>query len=374
MYQYSEFHRSITLIQKIKNLDYPLIIMVLLLGVISFFMMYSVDEGKILHHTKTHFTKFVIFFPLMIFFSMFHIKLWHRVAYLSYLTVLVLLVWVEFFGFEAGGSQRWIDLKFINLQPSELMKLCLILCLAKYYHKIKINNVNKFFPVFNSMIIIFLPMVLVINQPDMGTSILLGTSGIIVLWLSGLKIKYFFYTFLGLLISLPFIFSYLKEYQKLRILTFIDPNRDPLGSGYHIIQSKIAVGSGGFDGKGFLKGTQSNLEFLPEKETDFIFTLFAEQFGFIGSVILLLIYGGIIYRIIKIGLISRNHFSKLFCYGFSFTIFLNITVNMLMVLGLLPVVGSPLPILSYGGSSMLTMMIGFSIVLSAKINSKISIP
>ncbi len=374
MYQYSELNKSDTFFQKIKNLDYPLIIMILLLGLISFFMMYSVDEGKILTHTKSHFTKFVIFFLLMVILSMLHIKFWYKISSISYLAVLVLLVLVKFFGFEAGGAQRWIDLKFANLQPSELMKICIILFLAKYYHKLKINDVNKFFPVLNSIIIIFLPVALVMSQPDMGTSILIGMSGIIVLWLSGLRIKYFFYSFLGFLIILPFIFSFLKEYQKLRILNFINPNMDPLGSGYHVIQSKIAIGSGGFDGKGFLKGTQSYLEFLPEKETDFVFTLFAEQFGFIGSVILLLIYLGIIYRIIRIGLISRNHFSKLFCYGFSFTIFLNLAVNLLMVLGLLPVVGSPLPILSYGGSSMLTMMIGFSVVLCAKINGKISIP
>ena len=373
MYQNSEFNKSITLIQKIKQLDYPLLIMILLLGSISFFMMYFVDGGKILFYTKNHFIKFVIFFLLMLFLSMFNIKFWYKTGYLFYLGVLALLIFVNFFGFEAGGSQRWINLKFINFQPSELMKVGIILCLAKYFHKIKISDVNKIVPILNSIIIILLPTILVINQPDLGTSILIGLTGITILCLSGLKIKYFIYFFFGSFISLPFIFSYIKDYQKLRILTFIDPDRDPLGSGYHIIQSKIAIGSGGLNGKGFLKGTQSYLEFLPEKQTDFIFTLFSEQFGFIGSVILLLIYCVIIYRIIKIGSISRNYFAKLFCFSFAFVIFLNIAVNISMVLGLLPIVGSPLPILSYGGSSMLTMMIGFSIVMSSKINSKVTI-
>jgi rod shape determining protein RodA len=195
-------------------------------------------------------------------------------------------------------------------------------------------------------------------------------SGIVVLWLAGLNIKYFVYSSLALLISLPFVISFLKPYQKMRVLSFFNPDRDPLGAGYQIIQSKIAVGSGGLMGKGFLKGTQSYLEFLPEKHTDFIFTLFSEEHGFIGSVFLLIIYAILIYRIIKIGSISRSYFGKLFCYGFGSAIFIYVSVNMSMVLGLLPIVGSPLPIMSYGGSSMLATMIGLSIVMSTKIHHK----
>ena len=211
---------------------------------------------------------------------------------------------------------------------------------------------------------------LVISQPDLGTSILIASTGLVVIWLAGLNIKYFIYSFFTFLISLPFAISILKPYQKARILTFLNPDRDPLGAGYQIIQSKIAVGSGGLTGKGFLKGTQSYLEFLPEKHTDFIFTLFAEEYGFLGSIALLLIYIILIYRIIKIGSISRSYFAKFFCYGYGSAIFIYVTVNMSMVLGLLPIVGSPLPIMSYGGSSMLATMIGFAIVMSAKINHK----
>ena len=235
------------------------------------------------------------------------------------------------------------------------------------------QHVNSFYAICFSLIIIFIPMSLVIIQPDLGTSLLIAISGIVVLWFAGLNHKYFFYSFLFSIISLPIIISFLKPYKKLRVLTFLNTDRDPLGAGYQIIQSKIAVGSGGITGKGFLKGTQSYLEFLPEKHTDFIFTLYSEEFGFIGSVILLLIYSVIIYRVIRIGALSRSYFAKLFCYSFGTSIFIYVVINMSMVLGLLPIVGSPLPIMSYGGSSMLATMIGFGIVMSAKTHSQQSI-
>ena len=221
-----------------------------------------------------------------------------------------------------------------------------------------------------SFIVFLISLPFVISQPDLGTSILIALSGLIILWLGGVKIKYFIYSFITFLISLPFIISFLKPYQKLRILTFLDPDRDPLGAGYQIIQSKIAVGSGGLTGKGFLKGTQSYLEFLPEKHTDFIFTLFSEEFGFVGSILLLILYAILIFRILRIGSLSRNFFGKFFCFGFGSAIFVYIAVNMSMVLGLLPIVGSPLPIMSYGGSSMLATMIGLGIVMSTKIYSR----
>lgn len=368
MYIYRKFETGLTFFQKIRNLDFVLLFCILILGIISLLAMYSTDGGEILYHTKSHFIKFMIFFPMMIMLSMINIKFWHSSGYLFYLIVLGLLLWVSFYGVKSSGSQRWINLYFINLQPSELMKVAIILCLAKYYHRLKINDVNTFTNILVTLTIILIPIILVVNQPDLGTSVLIALSGIVVLWLSGIRLKYFSYSLILFLISLPFAISFLKPYQKMRILTFLNPDRDPLGSGYQIIQSKIGVGSGGLTGKGFLKGTQSYLEFLPEKHTDFIFTLFSEEFGFIGSVFLLLLYFVIIFRVIKIGSISRSHFARLFCFSFAFAIFTYITVNMSMVLGLLPIVGSPLPIMSYGGSSMLAIMIGFSIVMSAKIN------
>jgi rod shape determining protein RodA len=247
------------------------------------------------------------------------------------------------------------------------MKIAIIVCFAKYYNRMQLTNVNKFKNLLIPLAILVLPIVLVISQPDLGTSILIALSGIIVLWLAGVNLKYFFYSSLILLISAPFIISFLKPYQKLRILTFFDPDKDPLGAGYQIIQSKIAIGSGGIFGRGFLKGTQGYLEFLPEKHTDFIFTLYSEEFGFIGSILLLLVYVFLIFRILKIGSLSRSFFGKFYCYGFGSAIFIYIVVNMSMVLGLLPIVGSPLPIMSYGGSSMLATMIGLGIVMSTKI-------
>lgn len=371
MYQHTRFtSNNFSFFQKFKNFDYILLTCIVLLGSISLVTMYSTDGGKILFHTKSHFIKLVVFTLMMLIFSFINIKFWFLFGYIFYLSVIGLLVWTYLFGIKSSGSQRWIDLYFINLQPSELMKICIIMCLAKYFHRMKLENVNSIYTILTSLIIIILPMGLVIVQPDLGTSLLIAISGIAVLWFAGVNHKYFIYTMLGFLISLPFIISFLKPYQKLRVLTFLNPDRDPLGAGYQIIQSKIAVGSGGIFGKGFLKGTQSYLEFLPEKHTDFIFTLFSEEFGFVGSAFLLLIYAIIIYRIVAVGASSRSYFAKLFCYSFGASIFVYITINMSMVLGLLPIVGSPLPIMSYGGSSMLATMFGFGVVMSAKVHNQ----
>ena len=374
MYQHTRLtSNQFNFFQKFRNFDYILLVCILLLGFISLVTMYSTEGGKVLFHTKSHFIKLIVFTVMMLIFSFINIKFWFSIGYLSYFVVISLLAWTYFFGITSSGSKRWIDLYFINLQPSELMKIFIILCLAKYFHRMKLENVNSIYTILTSLIIIILPMGLVIVQPDLGTSVLIAISGIAVLWFAGINYKYFIYTILGFLILLPFIIAFLKPYQKLRVLTFLNPDRDPLGAGYQIIQSKIAVGSGGLFGKGFLKGTQSYLEFLPEKHTDFIFTLFSEEFGFVGSALLLIIYAIIIYRIVVIGASSRSYFAKIFCYSFGAAIFVYITINMSMVLGLLPIVGSPLPIMSYGGSSMLATMIGFGVVMSARVHSQQSI-
>ncbi len=373
MFQQTSYSYQLTFFQKVRSLDFWLIFCILALGIIGTFSMYSSEGGEILFYTKSHIIRFVVFFTMMIFLSFIRIKFWHSLGYFFYFFILLLLIYASLYGITASGSQRWINLYFINLQPSELMKIAIIVCFAKFYHRIQITNVNSLKNLLIPITILLIPIFLVLSQPDLGTSILIALSGMVVIWLSGVNIKYFFYTTIISIISMPFIISFLKPYQKLRILTFFDPEKDPLGAGYQIIQSKIAVGSGGLGGKGFLKGTQSYLEFLPEKHTDFIFTLYSEEFGFLGSVAILLIYSVMIYRIISIGTISRSFFSRLYCYGFASAIFIYIVVNMSMVLGLLPIVGSPLPIMSYGGSSMLATMIGLSIVMSAKIYHQQSI-
>ena len=370
MFQQSSYSEQLTFFQKLRSFDFVLIFSVLLLGLISNISMFSTDGGELLYHTKSHLIRFVVFFVMMLFLSFLNLRFWHSTAYLFYIIVLGFLVWASLYGITASGSQRWVNLYFINLQPSELMKVAIIVCFARYFHRELITNVSSFKNIILSLAILVMPIVLVVSQPDLGTSILIAASGLIVLWLAGLNIRYFVYSALVLLVSFPFVISFLKPYQKLRILSFFNPDRDPLGAGYQIIQSKIAVGSGGFTGKGFLQGTQSYLEFLPEKHTDFIFTLFSEEHGFIGSVFLLILYAILIYRIIKIGSNSRSYFGRLFCFGFGSAIFIYVAVNMSMVLGLLPIVGSPLPIMSYGGSSMLATMIGLSIVMSTKIYHK----
>ena len=367
MFQQPIYSDQLTFFQKVRSFDIWLILSVLALGIIGVVSMYSSDGGQFSYHTKSHIIRFVIFFLLMFILSFVRIKFWHDLGYFFYFIVVLLLIYASFYGITASGSQRWISLYFINLQPSELMKIAVIVCFAKYYHRMQVNSVNEFRNLLSPIIILLIPITLVLSQPDLGTSILIASSGLVVIWLSGVNIKYFIYTGLALIVSAPFVISFLKPYQKIRILTFFDPERDPLGAGYQIIQSKIAVGSGGIWGKGFLKGTQSYLEFLPEKHTDFIFTLFSEEFGFLGSLALLFIYSIMIYRIIAIGFIARSFFAKLYCYGFGSAIFIYIVVNMSMVLGLLPIVGSPLPIMSYGGSSMLATMLGLSIVMSSKI-------
>tara|TARA_B100000686_G_scaffold138726_1_gene146174 strand:+ start:444 stop:1568 length:1125 start_codon:yes stop_codon:yes gene_type:complete len=374
MYQRFSYTNQLTFFQKLRSIDYILLLCILTIGGISIFAMYSTDGGEILYHTKNHIIRFLISFLILIMLSFVNIRFWFSTGYIFYSIALVLLIWASFYGITASGSQRWISLYFINFQPSELMKIAIIICFAKYYHRLQIAHVNNIKNILFPFVILVIPIFLVTIQPDLGTSILIALSGIVVLWLAGINVKYFVYSFLLFIISAPFVISFMKPYQKLRILTFFDPDKDPLGAGYQIIQSKIAVGSGGFYGKGFLKGTQGYLEFLPEKHTDFIFTLFSEEFGFVGSIILLAIYALMILRIIIVGAQSRTFFGRLFCFGFASAIFIYITVNMMMVLGLLPIVGSPLPIMSYGGSSMLATMIGFSIVMSCKIykNDQIS--
>ena len=355
---------------KIFLLDYQLIFLILLLGIISFFTMYSTERGNFDYYTKSHVHRFCIFFLFFIILSFINIQFWNKFAYPFYFFLLILLIGVDFFGVTASGSKRWISFIIFNLQPSELMKIGIIVLLAKYYNKISTRDVNSIQYMILPIFILFIPVFLVVTQPDLGTALLITMSGLAVIWLAGFRIKYFLFSFTTFICLIPVVIAFLKPYQKSRILSFLNPERDPLGAGYQIIQSKIALGSGGIFGKGFLQGSQSYLDYLPEKHTDFIFTLFSEEFGFIGSITLLLIYALIIYRIILIGNNAKNNFAKLYCFGFAASFFIYVAVNMSMVLGLLPIVGAPLPIMSYGGSSMLSIMMGFGIVMSCKMDTR----
>ena len=361
------YKQNLSIKEKIFALDFFLIFLVLVLGIISIFAMYSTEQGNFGYYTKSHLYRFCVFFLLFLFISLLRTNIWYKLSYLFYLIVLILLFYVDFFGITASGSKRWINLFFFNLQPSELMKVSIIIFLARYYYKIPSENVSNFKYIIIPFFALFIPVGLVVTQPDLGTATLIALSGIVVIWMTGFRIKYFLYSLITFICLAPIVISFLKPYQKSRILTFFDPERDPLGAGYQIIQSKIAVGSGGLFGKGFLQGSQSYLDYLPEKHTDFIFTLFSEEFGFLGSTSLLLIYAWIIYRIIKIGKESKNNFAKFYCFSFGSAFFIYVIVNMCTVLGLLPIVGSPLPIMSYGGSAMLAIMLGLGITMSCKI-------
>ena len=367
MFQPRSIQSSLSFRDKLFSIDYVLVFSILILGIVSMFAMYSTDGGEFKYHTNSHILRFFVFFIMFFLLSFVQIRLWHSTSYLFYIIFFILLLGVKYFGLTSSGSQRWLNLPFMNLQPSELMKVGLILFLAKYYHRVSLENVNKVRFLFIPIVALIAPVLLVVMQPDLGTSLLIAAGGVVVAWLAGVRAKFFAYMTLIFLSLLPVAISFLKPYQKARILTFLNPEQDPLGAGYQIIQSKIAVGSGGLFGKGFLNGSQSYLDYLPEKHTDFIFTLFSEEFGFAGSIFILSIYGLIISRIIKIGNVTRSNFGKLYCYSFATAFFVYVTVNMGMVLGLLPIVGSPLPIMSYGGSSMLTIMFGLGIVMSCKI-------
>tara|TARA_B100000029_G_scaffold515077_1_gene620476 strand:+ start:4447 stop:5571 length:1125 start_codon:yes stop_codon:yes gene_type:complete len=368
MFRPGSIQSHLTLRDKILSLDYVLFFSILAIGIISFFAMYSTDGGEFAYHTKSHIIRFFIFFSLFIFVSFLKINFWYNSSTLFYLAILILLVAVKYFGLSSSGSQRWLNLYFINLQPSELMKIGLILFLAKYYHRISASDVNRLKYLLSPLVALLFPITLVLTQPDLGTAFLIAAGGVVVIWLAGVKMKFFAYLGFAFLSIAPVAISFLKPYQKARILTFLDPTRDPLGAGYQITQSKIAIGSGGLFGKGFLNGSQSYLDYLPEKHTDFIFTLFSEEFGFFGSSIILGLYVLITWRLVLIGNLTRDAFGKLYCYSFATAFFLYVAVNMGMVLGLIPIVGAPLPILSYGGSSMMAMMLGLGIAMSCKIH------
>ena len=358
----------LTFRDKVFSLDIILIVSILLLGIISCFAMYSTDGGEFAYYTKSHIVRFFIFFLLFFVVSFFSSSFWYNSSTIFYLIVLALLILVKYFGLTSSGSQRWLSLYFLNLQPSELMKIGLILFLAKYYHKISSTDVNRIKYLFQPLVALLVPVLLVVIQPDLGTSVLIAAGGIVVIWLAGVKMQFFAYLGIIFLSTAPVVISFLKPYQKSRILTFLDPSRDPLGAGYQITQSKIAIGSGGLFGKGFLNGSQSYLDYLPEKHTDFIFTLFSEEFGFFGSMSILTLYMVITWRIVSIGNIVRNSFGKFYCYSFATAFFIYVVVNMGMVLGLIPIVGAPLPILSYGGSSMMAIMLGLGIAMSCGIH------
>lgn len=362
-------------IRKVLHLNWPLFLLITAVACFGFLMLYSVAGGSFDPWATAQAKRFGVGVVLMLAVAFTPIWFWRNVSGVAYTIALLLLFAVEFFGVVGMGAQRWIDLGFMRLQPSELMKIALVMVLATYYDWLDISKVSKPLWVLVPILLIVIPMLLVLKQPDLGTALLLGLGGTAILWLAGVHWGYFAAAFVsvGGLISAVILsrgtaWQLLKNYQYRRIDTFLDPASDPLGAGYHITQSKIALGSGGWSGRGFMQGTQSRLNFLPEKQTDFIFTTLAEELGFVGGVSLLVLYALIILFCVISALNNRDRFGALITFGIATTFFLFFAVNMSMVMGLAPVVGVPLPLVSYGGTAMIILMLGFGLVQSAHIH------
>jgi len=361
--------------RKILYLNWPTALLLLSVGCVGFLMLYSVAGGSLQPWAEPQMKRFAAGFALMLIIAMVPIWFWRNVAALAYAVSVALLFAVELFGEVGMGAQRWIDLGFMRLQPSELAKITLVMLLAAYYDWLPIKKVSHPLWVALPVFFILLPTALVVIQPDLGTSLLLVFAGAAVMFVAGVHWAYFAAVIaagIGVVVAVfksrGTSWQLLKDYQYRRIDTFLDPSQDPLNAGYHITQSKIALGSGGWGGKGFMQGTQSRLNFLPEKHTDFIFTTLAEEFGFIGAASLLTLYALIIIFCINTAITNKDRFSALLTIGIAVTFFLFFAVNMLMVMGLAPVVGVPLPLVSYGGSAMLVLLAAFGMMQSAHVH------
>ena len=362
-------------LRKVLYLNWPLTLLLITVASVGFLQLYSVAGGSLSPWAEPQMKRFALGMTAMLVVAMVPIWFWRNMSVVAYLLSVVLLIAVELVGIEGKGAQRWIDVGFMRLQPSELMKITLIMLLAAYYDWLPARRTSHPFWVLVPVMMILFPTYLVLRQPDLGTSILLVTAGGGLMFLAGVHWAYFAAVIAAGVGLVTAVFEsrgtpwqLIKDYQYRRIDTFLDPASDPLGAGYHITQSKIALGSGGWTGRGFMQGTQSRLNFLPEKHTDFIFTTLAEEFGFVGGISLLSVYALIILFCVASALATRDRFSSLLTLGVAITFFLFFAVNMSMVMGLAPVVGVPLPMVSYGGSAMLVLMVAFGLVQSAHIH------
>jgi rod shape determining protein RodA len=362
---------QLTLGQKLWQLNWGLVLLLALLAGIGAAMLYSAAGAQWDPWASRQLIRFGIGLVLMLSVAVTDIRFWMRYAYAFYLLALTLLIAVEAMGVVGMGAQRWINLGVIQLQPSEVMKIALVLALARYFHGATLEEIARPSFLLMPVLLIAAPVGLVVRQPDLGTAIMLALTAGVILFMAGVRAWKFAVVTGVVLAALPLAWSQLHGYQKRRIMTFLDPESDPLGAGYHIMQSKIALGSGGVFGKGFLGGTQGHLNFLPEKQTDFIFTMLAEEFGMAGGLTLLGIYILVIIYGFAIALRTRNQFGRLVAIGITGTFFFYVFINIAMVMGLVPVVGVPLPLLSYGGTAMLSLMIGFGFVLCAYVHRDI---
>jgi rod shape determining protein RodA len=363
-----------TIGDKLARLDWAIITTLCAIACIGVIMHFSVTDGSWAGMPLAHATRFMIILGVMIALALFDARLWLAAAYPIYGVALVLLIGVELVGVTRMGAQRWLDIGPITLQPSEIMKIGIVLALARYYHQLDPRHAGSWWSILPPILMIAAPTGLVMHQPDLGTALLIAGAGVGIMFLAGLKWRYIVPA--GVASVAAAIYAYffiLHDYQRSRIDVFINPNADPLGTGYHVLQSKIAIGAAGVFGHGYLQGPQSQGDFLPEKHTDFIFTMIVEEFGLVGAAVVLFLYGLLMALTLAAAMRSRTLFGRLAAAGVTVTMALYVFINVLMVIGLIPVVGIPLPLLSFGGTAMLTLMIGLAIVLSISLHKDSSI-
>jgi rod shape determining protein RodA len=367
------YQTEMTLRQRLWQINWSLVFLITVIGGVGIAMLYSAGGGSMEPWASRQLVRFVFGLCAMFVFAVVDIRIWLRYAYVIYGVSLILLIVVELFGSIGMGAQRWIRFGALQIQPSEVMKMALVLALARYFHRVNIEDIGRPLYLLAPILMVLTPVALVLKQPDLGTAVMLLGGGAAIFFLAGVRLwKFGVVTVLGLA-AIPIGWNVLHEYQRQRILTFIDPESDPLGAGYHILQSQIAFGSGSVFGKGYLQGTQSHLNFLPERHTDFIFTMLAEEFGLVGGLLVILLFALLMVYGLAVSVRSRNHFGRLLAMGATVTILLYAFINTAMVMGLVPVVGVPLPLISYGGTAMLTVLAGCGFLMNVYVHRDVRI-
>ena len=353
--------------EKIWRINWGLVLVLTAIAGIGVLALYSAAGGRFEPWAARHAIRYGMAFGLLLVVALIHPRVWLALAWPIYIAALLLLVAVDLIGKIGMGAQRWLVLGPLQIQPSEIAKVAVILVLARYYHGLSREQAARFLYTLPPLLVILAPVALVMVQPDLGTAMMVLLGGAALLFVAGVRLWMFLVAIVGSVACLPIAWSVMHEYQRKRVLTFLDPDRDPLGAGYHITQSKIAIGSGGLFGKGFLKGTQSSLNFLPEKQTDFIFTTFVEEWGMMGALTLLALFGLVLIWGFSIALRSQHHFGRLVALGVTAMMFLYVFINTAMVMGLLPVVGVPLPLVSNGGTAMVSVMFACGLMIGVNV-------
>jgi rod shape determining protein RodA len=371
---YAAARSTLSLVDKLLEINWGLVLLIAVIASVGLAMQYSVAGGHLQPWAAPQGVRFLVGVVILVGVSVVDIRFWMRAAYPAYAIAFLLLIVVQVAGHTGNGSDRWIQLGPLQLQPSELMKIALVLALSRYLHGLNVEDVSKPLRLVIPLFMIAIPAVLVLKQPNLGTATILMADGCSLLFLAGLSWWWIVPTVAGVVASVPVVWHFLHGYQRQRVLTFLNPASDALGAGWNISQAEIALGSGGFAGKGFVQGTQSRLNFLPEKETDFIWTALGEEFGFVGCVALLLLFAVVIGYGIRIAMSSRSQFGRLLAMGITLNFFFYIMINAAMVMGMIPVVGIPMPLISYGGTAMLTVMFGFGLLMSVHVHRQVEIP